>query len=129
MTVPKKIDKFNNFVSNSFKIKDDAVSRRDLGVGMWSRTRFNVNFHYCVGEERTVGICAEKSFMNRLFVLCQQLFILINHQSHFSLFIQTTGKKNKKKQTFFSLQLMISLVEKIIVCYNHVGVGEGGKQW
>lgn len=29
MTVPKKIDKFNNFVSNSFKIKDDAVSRRD----------------------------------------------------------------------------------------------------
>ena len=25
MTVPKKLDKFNNFVSNSFKIKDETV--------------------------------------------------------------------------------------------------------
>ncbi len=68
-------------------------------MGMWSRTRFNVNFHYCVGEERTVGICAEKSFMNRIFVLCQQLFIPPNKPPITFFFIYSN--RFKKKKFFF----------------------------
>ena len=30
MAVPKKLEKFNNFVSNSFKIKDESVSAQKL---------------------------------------------------------------------------------------------------
>lgn len=30
MSVPKKLDKFNNFVANSFKIKDSDVSMTDI---------------------------------------------------------------------------------------------------
>ena len=73
MTVPKKLEKFNNFIGNSFKIKDESVS-------------LSVAFPICyisfisLDQKTAVGICPEESTktMNQI-----KNFIIINIDHNF----------------------------------------------
>ena len=54
MNVPKKLEKFNNFITNSFKIKDSAVSVCGFVLPR------GLSFPNLAGQEAAVGVCAKE---------------------------------------------------------------------
>ena len=54
--IPKKLEKFNNFVSNSFKVKDDVVC---VGFGHYSSINLLISL-LLLDQETPMGVCSEK---------------------------------------------------------------------
>jgi len=64
--LPKKMEKFNNFVSHSFKVTDDSVSTTKKAPRSgpsfsqrWLACELHV-IYFISGKEAIMGICAEK---------------------------------------------------------------------